>query len=57
MNDIITLTLFAICWTAFCRLGVYIFDRICYNILDYAIKNEQNPEKQKKITSLLTIGI
>jgi len=53
MQNFITLTLFAICWTAFCLTSVEIYDRICYHVLDELIKNAKTDKDHEKVLQLL----
>jgi hypothetical protein len=54
MQNFITLTLFAIVWMTFCQVAIAIYDRICYYVLDYFIKNG-NEKEQIRISQIFGV--
>ena len=52
MNDKICLALFVFFWVTFCNILFAIYDKLCYLVLDYAIK-VPDEDFQKRISQIL----
>lgn len=55
MNLLIFFVCFMICWAAFGYFLLYIYKRICYNILDFCIKIGDD-EIQERINNVWKLG-
>ena len=56
MIEFLYFILFMAAWVTFVKISLYIYDRICYNIIGYIIANAKAEKIQRKITEIISIN-